>query len=265
MERVTDVLILNLDFLPDRLNKTFSQIEDTMISKFSVTRFSASNGFDLEYNNELVAHMKKYGNTNTKVRYVLYEKIMRPLQKANIIDPDYTGVIKPGTIGNYLSWYRILCHIIKNGNDLTLVLEDDIIIKNKRKFNDQFTDVMNNLPDDFDVLYFGTSNLSEFKAELHDERLMKIKSAKQISGLFAVLITRKCAYRLIAEWYPMKLYSDIVFTEMIDTGNLSAYHTNNDIIDVDYSMSWTASAIKEGANTSTHKLDEVIKKVTISK
>lgn len=250
MNRITETIILNLDHLQKRYQKTVQEITGTYLD-FNTTRCSAVNGFDLEHANQLEKFVNKHGYDDVTKRHDLYHKIMVPLQETGIIDTNYIGIVKPGAIGNYMSWANILKRITENNNDYTIVLEDDILISDKKQFNMQYDKLFSELPPDFDVIYMGTSVFSKIHCTRYNGSLNKITSdTTQISGLYGIIISRKAAIKLIKNWLPMKSESDIEFTNRIIKRELDAYHTVSDIVQVDYDRSYTASAVKKGINVS---------------
>lgn len=96
--------------------------------------------------------INKYG-PRAEGRYDEYRKVMRPLQAMGILNRDYEGVIKPGTLGNYFSYFTVFDYYANNlaPGELFLSFEDDVIIKNPTEFTNKFEYLMTQLPDDFAV------------------------------------------------------------------------------------------------------------------
>jgi GR25 family glycosyltransferase involved in LPS biosynthesis len=266
-------LILNLDFLPERYENTIKELGKTNLIFFTTERISAINGFELEGADRVEKHLKvygdmeKYGLSKTEERYDTYREVMRPLQRDGKLDKEYKGVIKPGTLGNYLSFHKILTHIVDTLPDgcVTLVLEDDITIPDPTEVNKKISDILDEFPTDADIVYLGTSIFTKMDITRATKDLYKIVPTDDLvtAGLFGVFITKKGAQKLLKNWFPMKRYSDVEFGHRIKTGDIIAYTTKDNVIDVKYEMSYTNCGTKDGVLVNYDKRDDISKSVNV--
>lgn len=270
MERITRTLVLNLDFHPDRYKQTYTYLKQAGLGvKVKVERFSAVDGFSLNHMDHVEEHIAKYGpREHPEKRYDLYRQVMKPLQDMGLIADPFTayssGVLKPGTIGHYLSFFKIVNEIANDkDNDVVLVFEDDIIIDNPTEFKHDFQNVMENLPRDADIVQLGTSVFTSFvlrKTKVN--KLYKIDpTTPRMAGTFAMIITRAGAEKIRNSWYPMETHaSDCKIVEMLQSGDLTGYYTP--LVDVDCRVSYTNSATREGTFANykvTHRAEPEIK------
>lgn len=254
--QITDALVLNLDYLPERLDKTLQQAARSRIIGPIARQFVAVNGFELQNAPEAEQYLKEHPDADAPERYAQYQRVMEPLQQGGLIDPEYKGVIKAGTIGNYLSWYRILQHIVedapggqgwKKEDDLILVLEDDVTIPDGRAFDRNLESILQNMPEDADVVYLGCSDFSKLVCTDHSDLLYRIHpDSTVVAGLYAVLLTRRAARWMLRRWLPMQKYSDMQFGHWFSEGKLTGYISKAELIHVDYTMSYTNSAVSNG-------------------
>lgn len=263
MRQIMDVLVLNLDFLPERLGKTLKQAGRSRIIGPLARQFVAVNGFELQNAPEVEQYLKDHPGAEADERYAQYQRVMDPLQAGGIIDPGYKGVIKAGTIGNYLSWYRILQHIVHDTHDpigaqsaeddFIMVLEDDVSILDGRAFDRNLEGILSNMPEDADVIYLGCSAFSKLVCTDHSDLLYRIHpDSTVVAGLYAVLLTRRAARRMLRRWLPMQKFSDMQFGHWISEGKLTAYLSKAELIHVDYTKSYTNSAVRDGWVANYH-------------
>jgi glycosyl transferase family 25 len=65
--------------------------------------------------------------------------------------------LRKGQLGCAISHYKLMENIKKNNEDIALILEDDIIIPDN--FKKKLNDVLNNLPDKWDIVFLGGCNI----------------------------------------------------------------------------------------------------------
>jgi len=110
-----------------------------------------------------------------------------------------------GTLGCSLSHYRIWQQICQNQTwENCLVLEDDVFFSVN---NDEFTEIINAIPTDYDLCYFG-SNCSEIESvNINHHIALPYKYSFGTPGYF---ISRGCAQKLV------KLYQSKANTGPVD-------------------------------------------------
>ena len=90
----------------------------------------------------------------------------------------------------------------KQVNSPTLVIEDDIVFE--KGFDNKLKDILNELPEDWDILYLGY---------YHDPRIIQVSpniwSAERVYGMYGYIINNKYINKILAGIYP--------FTFQIDT------------------------------------------------
>ena len=69
-------------------------------------------------------------------------------------EPEYRDLTIP-EICNSLSHLKALQHISDSNNDISIVLEDDVILP--LQFDFYINEIIDNIPSDFDMVFFGNS------------------------------------------------------------------------------------------------------------
>ena len=159
-DKIDKIYYINLDRRPDR-NEHF--IKQANKLNLNVIRFKAIDGLEYEFSDEEINMFKKSDFINTEAE----KKIM----------------------GNQLSHFYILNEMIKNNYEYILIFQDDVILRDD--FNEQINNLMNNIPDDAEIINFGfhkTANMKNFEAlDLNDPEESKVQSKKDINDAVCIL------------------------------------------------------------------------------
>lgn len=135
-------------------------------------------------------------------KYINRDKLI----KDNIIVNNCT--LKNGEIGCYLSHVHFLKKSLKN-NNLTLLLEDDIDITTKNL--EEIQKVIDNAPDDFEILFIGHNYYEEhFDKENYNTENYNYKHVNLVFGCQCyVFNNKKISDDQIQKLFPMDLPYDL--------------------------------------------------------
>jgi len=120
-----------------------------------------------------------------------------------------------GSIGNYLSFIEIYSHIQNSNCELTLIVEDDIILtENFNKKLEKVLDTVQSL--DWDLLYLGLSNVSRcytkdwkiIKERDEFKLLQPLTHNGDLYGNFGLLVKKKVATEWLRDCLPITQASD---------------------------------------------------------
>jgi glycosyl transferase family 25 len=116
--------------------------------------------------------------------------------------PDYRD-LRESEICNSLSHIEALKKIVEYNLEYAIILEDDVILQDD--FNEKIEDAINKIPNDLDVMFFGTSySMSQLDNITSDKSIRVCENVwKKIPGITrtvdAYIVSNKCAKLLIEE------------------------------------------------------------------
>lgn len=178
-----------------------------------------------------------YGNELMKVstekdKWQVIKKHNQKLKDKNIIAQDTLFYFKPGQLGHYYSYYKILEDAIKKKLNSILILEDDIDIV--PDFKNKFNNVIENLPEDWDLLYFSLHKIHKRKSGeiipindyLGKATGMKINNPKYkgiLPGTHAICLNKTAIRMLYENAFPIKEPTDHYLSRFIKNNQLNHY------------------------------------------
>lgn len=195
------IIIINLDRDIDRLNNALNQLQE-----FNITRFSAINGNELNLNNISISPYTRYliNNPNNRCSH----------QQIN----------SRGGIGCYLSH----CYLWNLYQDTPeggiIIFEDDLNTCND--FTNKLTNVVQNIPNDCDVLSFGYLGLLE-KCKLPES---VNKSSSFFFGLQGYYITTRGMKNLLYHAFPIEVHLDAYIALAAKQGWINLYFTEKSLV-----------------------------------
>jgi GR25 family glycosyltransferase involved in LPS biosynthesis len=129
------------------------------------------------------------------------------IQKDILHKDNYT--IKKGEIGCYMSHMNLLNEIILTHYKYALIIEDDVDF-NKQKIYNILFDIMNDLPNDFDILFLG-HNYYETSDSVYSKTVKNynFKKIKTVHGTHCYLINVNNIRDKLEKLYPIKYPYDI--------------------------------------------------------
>ena len=153
------VVVLNLDRRPDRWDSAKQRLDDVGVE---AERFRAVDGswpeVAEEYREYVMTPLRDFGKTPGKLgrtrEFYLYAK--SESQRTAFLEQrdNFKAIARPGAWGYLKSMIGILEAAITDGVENLLVFDDDIILH--RRFNEIFSEAMDELPDDWRILQLGT-------------------------------------------------------------------------------------------------------------
>lgn len=197
---IDQVLVINLDSRPDRWGHFKNQATNSQIINTKYSRVSAIDGKKLDDK-----QLKKYLADDAFYHV-----------KTNI----HTGGLRMsyGGIGLALTYKNILDYCKNN----ILLLEDDIIID--KKFDLIISQTLSNIPDDWDIIYFGWYDSSELIIQYTNEYVNSLNG--KVNGTQAWLVNPKSAKKIL-DMFPLSYQID---TELYLNSNLIKYSSKIPIV-----------------------------------
>jgi GR25 family glycosyltransferase involved in LPS biosynthesis len=220
------IYVISLDRTPDRfafVKKQFDRLN------LKCERFSAVDGnlitvTDVETNQVIpwsVTYLKGYR----------HGAILKISQQAQYKDAEffykhdrYTS--NPGEFGCAMSHRAVWADVVKHNYKKVIILEDDVALEDD--FLQNFSQVMKNLPDDFDVFFLGITLLpSQYETYFKAPEFLlakfkntssfcfaKIKPNVNVSGLYAYVITCDSAKKLLqkTEFMNIPIDNAVIFS-----------------------------------------------------
>ena len=167
--------------------------------------------------------MKDTLNKNNLIRQKLlrsdYKKSEEMAKKNN---PKFQG-LNNGRIACHLSHMKTLKTFLQSNNKNCLILEDDLEMSNRDDVINNFVDVVQSLPSDWEYV-----NLGRCWDFCHKDKPVNNWLVKSQNPLcrHAYLVSRRGAQKILDYCLPMKGYAgDMHYTEMVRKGLLNAYST----------------------------------------
>lgn len=165
-----DAYYINLKRRPDKNKNTLVELDKSNILRKKMKRFEAIDGKEIDLNN--------YKETNINKK--LLEK-------------------RRGWIGCALSHIKLWQRCV-NIKKPILVFEDDNVIKKETDYDKNLETIINNFPNDYDIVYLITDNIVKYK---HYNDLF-VKAIKNNSILSAYFISPTGAQKLLDSIMPYK-------------------------------------------------------------
>jgi len=192
--------VINLDKNKDRLNQTMAYYNSSDLSTLPIKRYSAIVGAKLNPEDWLSEYALKEFYETEKRRYRT-----RHYQ------------LSKGAIGCFLSHLNLMKQLIADNKYNTyLILEDDIRI-NKFAYS-KIAEIMNNPPQDWDMILLGYSKIFNYKMESKD--YVEVKS---FWGLNGYLINRKGANKIVDQYKMMDCQIDSFMSWLAIKNKLNIY------------------------------------------
>ena len=199
MEKIDNIYLINLERRPDRRQHFLQQCQKENIPLDKVSRIQAIDGLKHVINNKELCMFSK---TDFVYKYMNSNRV------------DYT---MNRLIGNQLSHYYTLCEIIKKEFKYTIIFQDDaILIPNFVKYIDN---IMNNLPDDSEIINIGLHKKSMFNEFESWEFNTETDDTEKISSQFV----NKYICKLKPELNP----SSLAYIISLDGAKKIVNHFNN--------------------------------------
>ena len=184
------VFLINLDRSPDRLKNAKQNLP------FTFERFKAFDGKQIDlYNLHQQGYLAHSSLKDTNM------SIGSPSDKTN-------RKLTHGAVGCYLSHTSLWEHCVLQ-NEPIIILEDDIGIKgNKNQFYKNIDKFMNQIPNNWDIIFFGYHDYNKGFAVKESINENTCKLIKNINGLHAYMIHPKAAKILLKDSKPIKMQVD---------------------------------------------------------
>ncbi len=134
MKKINKIYYINLDTRPDRYEHFLKQCSDHNIPYNIISRYTAINGNTYKFSLD---------------DYEMFK------------NADYNGQnYMKKIMGNQLSHYNILKEMIKNNYNYIIILQDDVIFRNK--FINYLDKLMNNIPEDAEIINIGFHEFASY-------------------------------------------------------------------------------------------------------
>lgn len=170
-----DAYYINLKRRPDKNKKTLVELDKSNLLKNKMKRFEAIDGKDINLTN-----------------YLAHGISARLLEK------------RRGWIGCALSHMELWQRCV-DINKPILIFEDDNVIKEEVNYYKHLETIINNFPNDFDIVYLVTDNIVNYKP--YNDLFVKVENNNSI--LSAYFISPSGAQKLLDSITPYKPYLQI--------------------------------------------------------
>ena len=209
--KIDKIYVINLKKNTDRLEKF---IEHSRKANVAVERFDAVNGKELEKDDPY---------------------ILRCFIKEHNLNP--------GQIGCALSHIKIWEDAVKNNYNNIIVFEDDAVIP--EDFWDKFDKVYNELPEDWDLLLLGGTNLG---GRIYSDNLLVPDNRSGNWGTFAMLINVNFIKKILKELKLNTTIDDYLINNYYYNKKLKIFFVKKNLIKVDFSFNSDIGVIGSGKN-----------------
>ena len=138
----------------------------------------------------------------------------------NFVNQYYYSSINKGRIACHYSQIKLIKNFLKSNDKTIFIFEDDIEDDVNSNYQKVIKDSMDNIPKDWDIVFFGRcwDNCSEAK-KIHNN-LYKVTYPK---CRHAYGLSRKGAEKILKYTIPMVNNGDMMYAENIKNGNINAY------------------------------------------
>jgi GR25 family glycosyltransferase involved in LPS biosynthesis len=165
--------------------------------------------------------MKYFGITANFIDATLVKNIdYNELLNNNFVAPDYYSEKNKGRIACHLSQIKLIKEFIKSNDKNIFIFEDDIARYKHKNYKSIIDDSMNNIPDDWDIVFFGRCHDNCNKKIEIKNNLYKVHSPK---CRHAYGLSRKGAKKILQYTVPMVNNGDVMYSSNIKSGNIIAY------------------------------------------
>ena len=165
--------------------------------------------------------MKYFGITANFIDATLKKNIKyNELLYSNFITHDYYSEENKGRIACHLSQIKLIKEFLKSNDNNIFIFEDDIVKYKHENYKSIIDDSMNNIPDDWDIVFFGRCFDDCDKIEKINKYLFKAHSPK---CRHAYGLSKKGANKILQYTVPMINNGDEMYAENIENGNIIAY------------------------------------------
>lgn len=140
----------------------------------------------------------------------------------------HNNKLTKGEAGCALSHLAIYAEMVKNNIDAAIVLEDDIDIKLPQKYDD-IQQLINAIPDDWNIIYLGTNNSGIDAGNDVYQRL-----PHQVYGAHGYIIKKDLATQLLHYFYNNKLDEpfDFLLSNQDKFTTLKSYRPKSNIVNL---------------------------------
>ena len=158
----------------------------------------------------------------TLVKNINYDKLL----KDNFVSSEYYSDKNKGRIACHLSQIKLIKNFVNSKDETIFIFEDDIdkdIIKN---YKDIIKNSMENIPDDWDIVFFGRcyDNCKQMKQINNNLYQVYEPLCRHAYGL-----SKKGAEKILKYTVPMIDNGDQMYKNNINNGNITAYAIHPDI------------------------------------
>jgi len=169
----------------------------------------------------MINTMKKFGIDANIVDATLKKDIdYNELLSNNFITTNYYSEENKGRIACHLSQIKLIKEFVKSKDKNIFIFEDDINNKEVKNYKKMINDSMNNIPDDWDIIFFG---------RCHDDCNKKIKIKNNLYKVYspkcrhAYGLSKKGARKILQYTVPMINNGDEMYSSNIKNENIIAY------------------------------------------
>lgn len=257
MTRLPPIYVLNLERFPDNWERTKKNLIEVGIQDSKIKRYNAYDGLKkLPYGN------KVYRSKTDEEREKYMQKMYKKLEEKNIYGSKLK--LKPGEIGHYISFYKMFRRALKKNYNYIMILEDDIYFPNPDDFLKELYTYLENVPSDWDILYFGmTRNYFTFgkgKLEKINDHVYRPLGSKRndifrglINGNHASIFNRRAMGYFVNDMMPMRYPTDVYFGKICTSQKLKCYSPHKSLIKPYSDVSTTSTYKLEGTSFSKKK------------
>lgn len=145
--------LINLDRSPERLKRASNELE---MANLKYQRFAAVDGYKLEIkslNNGEIITGQQLKNANAKTTPNTKYKISYDHSDFGNFSFNFEGSFTAGELGVLASHIAIWRDASNKGYNTIIIFEDDIVIYDHKNFNQQITNFIKHLPENFDAAF----------------------------------------------------------------------------------------------------------------
>ena len=211
----TNAFVINLERNEDRLARFHEQIAKSDFAELDVGKFVAVDGKTVD--------ISKWLNKDT-------QQELKEVTRNNYRTSHYQ--LTHGGVGCFLSHYSLAKQLMESTNDdikQYLVFEDDVDIP--PVFIETLTRVMEDVPDDWDIILLGTHRLNSgpIIESKHDTGVIQFVQANAFWGMFAYVINKRGAAVFVDEVaaHPIDGQVDAYLSRMAQQRKLNIYAINH--------------------------------------
>lgn len=138
----------------------------------------------------------------------------------NFISPSYYSTKNKGRIACHYSQIKLIKKFLKSNDETIFIFEDDIDEDIVSNYQEIIKDSMDNIPNDWDIVFFGRCWDTCFKNIKIHNNLYKVSNPK---CRHAYGLSRKGAKKILKYTVPMVNNGDLMYAKNIRNGNINAY------------------------------------------